>query len=191
MVFPLGYALSLGVLGVLLAGYCTTRLIDRVKRSFVSRFPVGSKSRVTIPEAGTFVLNIETPRMSLADLGMGSLTMSGTIRDVETGREAPLRLDLTGASVTGISNTRRALFRFRVERAGSYELSIAGIPEREGLERCSFVLSRPLGLAFVPLILGIILGAAAIILSIVLPLALSGSTDTVAASIVGDRRFAP
>jgi hypothetical protein len=186
----LAFALPVGVAGVALAGCCVIRLIRTVQRSFVCRFPVAATSRVTIDEAGAFVINIETPQLSLADIGMGALTMKGTAREVDSGAEVPLRPDVTGMSVTGVATTRRAVFRFRAPRPGAYELSISGIPDREALARCSFVLSRPLGLAIVPLILGIILGMAALILAIVLPLALSGANDPLAAGGCASRRRA-
>jgi len=172
---PLSHAVTLpfGALGLALAVYCGRRLIGFLKNSVVGRWPVVERQNLELSESGRFLLNIECPQLSFSDFGMGALTLSASVTDASTGREIPVRKVLFGAEVKGFSKRRRPLFSFEPEHAGSYHLVVNGIPDRKGLEKCNFLLCRPLGIRVVALIVGIVVGFVSLALSVVLPLAKS------------------
>ena len=174
-------AVPVGALGVLLALYCVWRLVQTIRKSFVSRMPLVERQTVNLKEAGSFAINLESPQWSLADFGLGPLTMKGSMKELLTGREVQVKRNLFGMTVKGFSRMRRPLFRFQLERPGSYELTVHGIPDRRGLDRCNLVFTRPIGAKVVPLILGIMAGMMSLILSIVLP---AVTADPLRASVV-------
>ena len=170
-----------GALGVLLALYCVWRLVQALRKSFVSRLPLVERQTVNLEEAGSFAINLESPQLSFADFGLGPLTMKGSMTDRSTGREVPVKRNLFGMTVKGFSRMRRPLFRFQIERPGSYELAVHGIPDRRGLDKCNLVFTRPLGAKVIPLTLGIMAGMTALISSIVLS---AVTADPLRASVV-------
>ena len=174
-------AVPVGALGVLLALYCVWRLVQAIRKSFVSRLPLVERQTVNLEEAGSFAINLESPQWSLADFGLGPLTMKGSMTDRSTGREVPVKRNLFGMTVKGFSRMRRPLFRFQIERPGSYELAVHGIPDRRGLDKCNLVFTRPLGAKVIPLTLGIMAGMMALISSIVLS---AVTADPLRASVV-------
>lgn len=159
-------ALALG--GALLLGTAVAALVRRVRRSVVGRAPLVAQQVLELPEAGTFVLHLEAPKLSLADLGLGPLTLHASLRENASGLEVPTRAALFGVRVSGLSRDRRPLWNARIERGGGYDLRIEGLPDRPGLDKCNLVIGRPFGIAFPLTILGIVLGGGLLVLSLIL-----------------------
>ena len=103
-------AIPVGALGVLLALYCVWRLVETIRKSFVSRVPFLERQIVDLKDAGGFSINLESSQWSLADFGLGPLTMKASMTELSTGREVQIKRNLFGITVKGFSKMRRPRF---------------------------------------------------------------------------------
>jgi hypothetical protein len=156
------WPIALGVVGML-AGAAILfasirRLLAVLRDAEVTRMPAARLADVTLNRAGTYLLDIEHPRLdtTLRDARFA-------LRDIATLRDAPSSPVLLHATVAGIGAVRRSVRWFDVAQPGTYRLRVDGGDVASESSRAQLIITRPYAAAMVLCVLGIVAGSGCLI----------------------------
>jgi hypothetical protein len=154
------------LLGGLLV-WVVVRLLRSNREQLLASGPMTAEQEFALREAAALLLLIEVPRF-----GSHFRELEFEVVEQASGRTTKLSYDFVRAqgAVYGVTTMRVPLGRVSVERPGSYIVRVGGLQEGEDYSRCRIMLSRPYLGRMVLQIVGIVICAIGMLLSLLLAL---------------------
>jgi hypothetical protein len=154
------------LLGGLLV-WVVVRLLRSNREQLLASGPVTAEQEFALREAAALLLLIEVPRF-----GSRFRELEFEVIEQASGRTTKLSYDFVRAqgAVYGVTTMRVPLGRVSVERPGSYIVRVGGLQEGEDYSRCRIMFSRPYLGRMVLQIVGIVICAIGMLLSLLLAL---------------------
>ena len=154
------------LLGGLLT-WVVTRLLRSNREQLVASGPMISEQEFTLRDTATLLLLIEVPRF-----GSDFRQLEFEVVERASGRTTKLSYDFIRAqgAVYGVTTMRVPLGRVTVERPGSYLVRVGGLKPGGDYSRCRIMFSRPYLRRMVLQIIGIVICAIGMLLSLLLAL---------------------
>ena len=153
-------------LGGLLA-WVVARLLRSNREQIVAGGPLAAEQEFKVCEPGALLLIVEVPRF-----GANVRQFEFEVVEKATGQATKLSYDFVRAqgAVYGVNTMRVPLGRIKVERPGPYLVRIAGLQSGADYSRSRIMFSRPYLGRMVLQILGIVICAIGMLLSLLLAL---------------------
>lgn len=154
------------ILGSLLV-WVVARLLRSNREQFVAIGPLAAEQEFTIREAAVLVLLVEVPRF-----GSDFRKFEFEVVEKATGQSTKMSYDFVRAqgAVYGVTTMRVPLGRITVQRPGPYLVRIVGLQPGTDYARSRIMFSRPYLGRMVLQIIGIVLCAIGMLLSLLLGL---------------------
>jgi hypothetical protein len=146
------------LLGAALLFFSITRIVALLRESEVARLPVAREAEVTFNQAGTYVLHIEHPRLSMA-----LLHAEFALHDARNGSDVRSSPVIFRTTTSGFSTVSVSVRRFEVGHAGAYRLLVTGIAPASDLSSVELIFTRPYTAALILLIIGTLVGGVCLI----------------------------
>jgi len=142
-------------------------LLRSNREQLLASGPMTSEQEFALREAAALLLLIEVPRF-----GSGFRELEFEVVERASGRATKLSYDFVRAqgAVYGVTTMRVPLGRVAVERPGSYLVRVGGLQEGRDYSRCRIMFSRPYLGRMVLQIIGIVICAIGMLLSLLLAL---------------------
>ena len=143
------------------------RLLRSNREQLLASGPMTAEQEFALREAAALLLLIEVPRF-----GSGFREFEFEVIEQASGRTTKLSYDFLRAqgTVYGVTTMRVPLGRVTVEGPGSYLVRVGGLQEGADYSRCRIMLSRPYLGRMVLQIIGIVICAIGMLLSLLLAL---------------------
>ena len=147
--------------------WVVVRLLRNNRDQLLASGPMTAEQEFTLREAAGLLLLIEVPRF-----GSRFRELEFEVIEQASGRTAKLSYNFVSAqgAVYGVTTMRVPLGRVTVERPGSYLVRVGGLQEGADYSRCRIVFSRPYLGRMVLQIIGIVICAIGMLLSLLLAL---------------------
>lgn len=141
------------------------RLLRSNREQVVAAGPLVAEQEIAIREPGELVLLFETPRFR-----SDYRTLEFEIVEQATGQATTMKYGVLGGqgAIRGVTTMRVPIGRMTVQRAGAYTVRVAGLHAEKDYSRSRLLLSRPYLGRMVLQIVGIVLCAIAMLLSLLL-----------------------
>ena len=154
------------LLGGLLV-WVVVRLLRSNREQLLASGPMTTEQEFALREAAALLLLIEVPRF-----GSGFRELEFEVVERASGRATKLSYDFVRAqgAVYGVTTMRVPLGRVTVERPGSYLVRVGGLKPGGDYSRCRIMFSRPYLRRMVLQIIGIVICAIGMLLSLLLAL---------------------
>ena len=154
------------LLGGLLV-WVVVRLLRSNREQLLASGPMTAEQEFALREAAALLLLIEVPRF-----GSGFRELEFEVVERASGRATKLSYDFvrTQGAVYGVTTMRVPLGRVTVERPGSYLVRVGGLKPGGDYSRCRIMFSRPYLRRLVLQIIGIVICAIGMLLSLLLAL---------------------
>jgi len=154
------------LLGGLLV-WMVVRLLRSNREQLLATGPITAEQEFALREAAALLLLIEVPRF-----GSRFRELEFEVVEQASGRTTKLTYDFLRAqgAVYGVTTMRVPLGRVTVERPGSYLVRVDGLQEGADYSRCRIMFSRPYLGRMVLQIIGIVICAIGMLLSLLLAL---------------------
>jgi hypothetical protein len=154
------------LLGGLLV-WVVVRLLRSNREQLLASGSMTAEQEFALREAATLLLLIEVPRF-----GSRFRELKFEVVEQASGRTTKLSYDFVRAqgAVYGVTTMRVPLGRVTIERPGSYLVRVGGLQEGTDYSRCRIMFSRPYLGRMVLQIIGIVICAIGMLLSLLLAL---------------------
>jgi hypothetical protein len=151
-------AIAAVLLGAALLFFNITGLLALLRETDVAILPVVPEQEVRFTDAGSYVLEIEQPRLSRAMRGAHFRLL-----DAKADEEVPSRPIVFRGTRAGLSSARLSERTFHVPHSGSYRLQIGGLAPAADVSAVQVVFTQPNTPVLVLRILGIVGGGVCLI----------------------------
>ena len=138
------------------------RIFALLRGAEVARLPAVSQGAVSFPEAGTYILHIEQPRLNTTLLN-AQFVLHDPAQSADV-RSSPVIFRTT---TSGFSTASLSVRRFEIQHPGVYRLFVSGIDPAADLSRIQLIFSRPYAAQLFVLIVCIVAGGGCLIAGLV------------------------
>lgn len=143
--------LPLAVLALVLLTLTAFSLLRTTRRSVVASLPVHAEQSITLDDAAVYVLNVEGDSLNRVATGLNfAVAKAGS---ASTLRMWPI---LVRTKVSSFSRTRLELFSFETPAPGVYTLRTTGMNPNADYSRAAIVITKPITVALVLHVLGLV-----------------------------------
>lgn len=143
------------------------RLLRSNRQQLVATGPMVAEQEFGLREPGQLLLLVEVPR-----IGSKFRQLEFELIEKATGQSTKMRYDFIRAqgAVYGVTTMRVPIGRFVVQRVGSYLVRVTGLQPDTDYSRSKIMLSRPYLARMILQIIGIVIFAIGMLLSLLLAL---------------------